>query len=388
MNAKEFLEQLKRKAVSIFNEESLLEKLESGRKLNIKLGADPSRPDLHIGHAVVLREMRKFQDLGHNVIFIIGDYTAMIGDPSGKSKTRPSLTYEETRKSAETYFDQVTKILDKDKTKIVFNSEWLSTLTFADLLSLTGKYTLARILERDDFSKRFKENVAIGMHEMLYPLIQGYDSVAIKADVEIGGTDQTFNMLVGRALQPDYGLPAQEVITFPLLVGLDGKAKMSKSLDNYIGISEPASVMFEKCMKVPDDVLADYFRLTTDVSEEQAREWMKDMREAHFAYAKEIVTMYHSLDAALEARERYNQVASGALPQEMKEIKVDDETISLIDALVKANFALSKSEARKLILGNGVKVNNERVNDIETVLNLNEAKVVSKGKSNFAKFVR
>lgn len=386
MNAKDLLQQLKRKAVAIYNEDSLLQKLESGKKLTIKFGADPSRPDLHIGHAVPLRELKKFQDLGHNVVFVIGDYTAMIGDPSGKSKTRPSLSYEETRKSAETYLEQVAKILDKDKAQVVFNSEWLSKLSFADTIQLAGKYTVARLLERDDFANRFKNEIPIGVHELLYPLMQGYDSVALNADIEIGGTDQTFNMLVGRALQPDYGQKPQDVITYPLLVGLDGKQKMSKSLDNYIGISEPAATMFEKCMKVPDDVLNDYFRLTTDLVPEEVRELLKDMRAAHFAYAKHIVTTYHSAQAAQEALLRYNQVASGALPTEMKLFEVSESQISLIDALVTAGFATSNSEARKLIAGNGVKVDNERVTDINFVINLSAEHVVSKGKANFARF--
>ncbi|MFA6859918.1 MAG: tyrosine--tRNA ligase [Clostridia bacterium] len=385
MNAKEFINEIKLKAVSIFNEDSLLEKLESGKKLTIKFGADPSRPDLHLGHTVPLRVLKKFQELGHNVVFIIGDYTGMIGDPSGKSKTRPSLTYEQTRQSGATYFQQVSKILDINKTKIVYNSEWLSKLTFADTLKLAGKYTVARLLERDDFANRFKANVPIGMHELLYPLMQGYDSVAIDADIEIGGTDQTFNMLVGRALKPDYGLSAQEVITFPLLVGLDGKQKMSKSLDNYIGISEIPSLMFEKCMKVPDDCLKNYFILTTDISLEKINEIMKDIREAHFVYATEIVKIYHSEKDAIEAKERYLTVAKGSLPTEMKECFSSEKQISLIDALILAGFAASKSEARKLIQGNGVKVNNEKINAIDFVLDLSEAVIVSKGKANFAK---
>lgn len=238
MNNDEQLAIIKRKAVQIINEEDFDKKIKSGRKLIIKLGADPSRPDLHIGHSVVLRVLRQFQDMGHEVVFIIGDYTAMIGDPSGKSKTRPSLTFEQTRKSAETYFEQATKILDKNKTRIAFNSEWLSKMNFGDVIKLASKYTVARIMERDDFKNRFENGLPLSMHELLYPLMQGYDSVAIKADIEIGGTDQTFNLLVGRDLQKDYGQESQVVMTFPLLVGLDGKDKMSKSLDNYIGISE------------------------------------------------------------------------------------------------------------------------------------------------------
>ena len=259
------LELIKRKAVQIFSKEDLDKKLNSGRKLTIKLGADPSRPDLHIGHSVVLRVLKSFQNMGHEVVFVVGDFTGMIGDPSGKSKTRPALTFEETRKSAKTYFEQATKILDKNKTRIVFNSEWLSKMNFEDVIKLTSKYTVARIMERDDFKNRFENNLPLSIHELLYPLMQGYDSVHLKADIEIGGTDQTFNLLVGRELQRDYGQESQVVMTFPLLVGLDGKEKMSKSLDNYIGLADTAFEKFEKSMKIPDNVLRQYFELATDL---------------------------------------------------------------------------------------------------------------------------
>lgn len=242
----EGLDLIKRKAVQIISEEDLNKKLKSGKKLRIKLGADPSRPDLHLGHTVVLRALKTFQEMGHEVVFIIGDYTGMIGDPTGKSKTRPALTYEQVHSAGESYFKQVTKILDPEKTKIVYNSEWLSKLNFKDVLSLASKYTVARMLERDDFKKRYENNMPLSMHELFYPLMQGYDSVAINADIEIGGTDQTFNLLVGRELQKNYDQEPQVVITFPLLVGLDGKDKMSKSLDNYIGIDESPETMYEK----------------------------------------------------------------------------------------------------------------------------------------------
>ena len=252
------LELIKRKAVQIFNEEDLEKKIKSGKKLVIKFGADPSRPDLHIGHSVVLRVLKQFQDMGHEVVFLIGDFTGMIGDPTGKNKTRPALTFEQTRKSAETYVKQASKILDPEKTRIAYNSEWLSKMTFEDVLKLAGKYTVARIMERDDFKNRFENNLPLSMHELLYPLMQGYDSVALHADIEIGGTDQTFNLLVGRELQKDYEQESQVVMTFPLLVGLDGKEKMSKSLDNYIGISEEPFTKLEKSMKIPDDVLRQF----------------------------------------------------------------------------------------------------------------------------------
>ena len=263
------LEIIKRKAVQIFSVEDLEEKIKSGKKLKIKFGADPSRPDLHIGHSVPLRVLKQFQDMGHEIIFVVGDFTAMIGDPSGNSKTRPALTFEQTRKSAESYMEQAIKILDKDKTKIVFNSEWLSKMNFEDIIKLTSKYTVARIMERDDFKNRFENNLPLSMHELLYPLMQGYDSVALNADIEIGGTDQTFNLLVGRELQRDYDQEPQVVMTFPLLVGLDGKEKMSKSLDNYIGITDAPFDKFEKSMKIPDDILKQYFDLATDLPTEE-----------------------------------------------------------------------------------------------------------------------
>ena len=315
------LEAIKRKAVQIISEEDLETKLKSGRKLKIKLGADPSRPDLHLGHTVVLRALKHFQDMGHEVIFVIGDYTGMIGDPSGKSKTRPVLTYEQARKSGETYLKQVTKILDKEKTRIVYNSEWLSKLDFKGVLELTSKYTVARILERDDFKKRYENNLPLSMHELLYPLMQGYDSVALGADIEIGGTDQTFNLIVGRELQKNYGEEPQVVITFPLLVGLDGVEKMSKSLDNYIGIDESPEIMYEKAMKIPDSVLMQYFKLTTDIDLEEVEKIVNtDIVWAHKKYAEEIIKMYHGEEFIKQAEERYKTVAKAAIPENIKVI--------------------------------------------------------------------
>lgn len=266
MNKKEQIDLILRRTVEVHNKETLIAKLNSGKKLVVKFGADPSRPDLHLGHTVPLRALKILQELGHEIVFVIGDFTAMIGDPSGKSKTRPSLSFEETRKNGETYFKQVAKILDPSKIRIAYNSEWLGKMSFKDVINLTGKYTVARILERDEFNSRFKNNIPIGIHEFLYPLMQGYDSVALHADIEIGGTDQTFNLLVGRELQRDYGQEPQDVMCFPLLVGLDGKEKMSKSLGNYIGVDESPEIMYEKAMRIPDNVLMDYFKLTTDIN--------------------------------------------------------------------------------------------------------------------------
>ena len=391
------LEIIKRKAVDIFSEEELKQKLESGKKLTIKLGADPSRPDLHLGHTVVLRALKTFQEMGHEVVFVIGDFTGMIGDPSGKSKTRPALTFEQTRKAGETYFNQVTKILDKDKTRIAYNSEWLSKMNFKDIIELTSKYTVARILERDDFKNRYENNLPLSMHELMYPLMQGYDSVALNADIEIGGTDQTFNLLVGRELQKDYGQERQVVLTFPLLVGLDGKEKMSKSLDNYIGIyigiDESPEVMYEKAMKIPDEVLMEYFRLTTDIDIKEAEEWIKeDIVKAHKRYAEEIIKMYHGDDKIPLAEERYNQVAKnqvakGGIPEDIKEFKIEsNEEINICELLVKVGFASSKSEAKRMVIGKGVKINGETVEDINTMIEPKE-KILQFGKNKFIKLI-
>lgn len=379
----------------MYNEDTLRAKLTSGKKLIVKFGADPSRPDLHLGHAVAIRLLKDFQDLGHEIVFLIGDFTGMIGDPSGRSKTRPALTFEETRKSGETYLKQVTKILDPEKTKIVYNSEWLGKMNFADVLALTAKYTVARILERDDFANRYKNNIPIGIHEFMYPLMQGYDSVELKADIEVGGTDQTFNLLVGRELQKDYGQEPQDVVVVPLLVGLDGKEKMSKSLDNYIGIAEPANVMYEKAMKIPDDVLFDYFKLTTDMDLDKARELMeKDMVLAHKVYAEELIKMYHGEEFIEEARQRYETIAKGGIPEDVEifEIKEADlNVLQLTELLVNAGLVTSKSEAKRMIEQNAITLNGQKQSDIQRVITKsdfeNKEAVIQKGKNEFRKIV-
>lgn len=382
------LEIIKRKAVQIFSEEDLDRKINSGKKLTIKLGADPSRPDLHIGHSVVLRVLKQFQDMGHEVVFVVGDFTGMIGDPSGKNKTRPALTFEQTRKSAETYLEQATKILDKNKTRIAFNSEWLSKMNFADVIKLTSKYTVARIMERDDFKNRFENNLPLSMHELLYPLMQGYDSVELNADIEIGGTDQTFNLLVGRELQKDYGQESQVVMTFPLLVGLDGKEKMSKSLDNYIGLTDSPFEKFEKSMKIPDVVLRQYFELATDLSTDEIDKIMSgDIREAHMLFAKELLKMYDDVNEFESIKERYMNIAKGEIPDNVEEVKIDKKEINICNLLVEIGFASSKSEAKRMILGNGVKVDGEVITDINKVIRIAEGKVVQFGKNRFKRIV-
>ncbi len=396
MTKKEKIDLVLRRTVELYNKESILEKLNSDKKLIIKFGADPSRPDLHLGHTVPLRTLRTLQELGHEIVFVIGDFTAMIGDPSGKSKTRPPLTFEETRKSGGTYFKQVTKILDKEKTRIVYNSDWLNKMTFEDVLKLAGKYTLARLLERDDFKSRFQNNQAIGMHEMLYPLMQGYDSVALDADIEVGGSDQTFNLLVGRELQRDYGQTPQDVMVFPLLEGLDGVEKMSKSLDNYIGIGEAPEVMFEKAMKIPDNLLLKYFELTTDIEVEKAKKLIEeDIVNAHREYAKELIRMYHGEDFIKDAEERYNTVAVGGIPENIDIFEISkatiEEGITLIELLYISEFLPSKSEARRMIEQNGISLNGEKEANVNKIMSLDDFKnkelVIQKGKKAFLKVI-
>lgn len=390
----EKIELILRKTVDIHNKETLLKKLNSGKKLVVKFGADPSRPDLHLGHTVPLRALKILQDLGHEIVFVIGDFTAMIGDPSGKSKTRPSLSFEETRKNGETYFKQVSKILDPKKIRIVYNSEWLGKMSFEDVIKLTGKYTVARILERDDFKNRFNNNIPIGIHEFLYPLMQGYDSVALHADIEIGGTDQTFNLLVGRELQRDYGQEPQDVMCFPLLVGLDGKEKMSKSLGNYIGVDESPEKMYEKAMRIPDEIILDYFKLTTDLNMKDVEKWISDdILMAHRKYAEEIIKMYHGENFIRQAEERYNTVANGGIPNNIEIFEMNATTlengIPLTELLSLSNIVSSKSEGRRMIEQNGISVNGIKEKDTNKIVRFNDfvnnELVIQKGKKVFKK---
>lgn len=394
MTKDEKIELILRKTVDIHNKETLLKKLNSGKKLVVKFGADPSRPDLHLGHTVPLRALKILQDLGHEIVFVIGDFTAMIGDPSGKSKTRPSLSFEETRKNGETYFKQVSKILDPKKIRIVYNSEWLGKMSFEDVIKLTGKYTVARILERDDFKNRFNNNIPIGIHEFLYPLMQGYDSVALHADIEIGGTDQTFNLLVGRELQRDYGQEPQDVMCFPLLVGLDGKEKMSKSLGNYIGVDESPEKMYEKAMRIPDEIILDYFKLTTDLNMKDVEKWISDdILMAHRKYAEEIIKMYHGENFIRQAEERYNTVANGGIPNNIEIFEMNATTlengIPLTELLSLSNIVSSKSEGRRMIEQNGISVNGIKEKDTNKIVRFNDfvnnELVIQKGKKVFKK---
>jgi tyrosyl-tRNA synthetase len=391
---------LTRGAEHIVPEGGLEEKLalasSEGRQLRIKFGVDPSSSDLHIGHAVVLRKMRQFQDAGHRVILIIGDFTAMIGDPSGRSKTRPALTLEETRANAKSYVEQATLVLDPDpaRLEIRFNSEWLEPLGFAEVIRLAGSYTVARMLERDDFTKRYREGVPISVHEFLYPLAQAYDSVAIRADVELGGTDQLFNLLVGRDVQREYGQAPQVALTTPLLPGLDGVEKMSKSLGNYIGISEAPEVMFKKAMQVPDALLAAYAELGTALNLPAFRDLVeRDVKAAHRVFARELVRVYHGDAPIADAEARYDFVAKGGVPDDIPERRipaseVQDGTVWVCKLATLAGLTASNGEARRLIQNRGLRLGGEVVTDPQLQVSLAEPVVLQKGKDTFVRVSR
>ncbi len=394
----EQLDLIKRNTVEIISEDDLARKLEQSLKtktpLKIKLGADPSRPDLHLGHAVVLRKLRDFQDLGHEAILIIGDFTAMIGDPSGKNKTRPQLSLEETRKNGETYFEQATKILDKSKTTIRYNSEWLGKMSFADVIRLASRYTVARMLERDDFEKRYKSGEPISIHELLYPLAQAMDSVELKNDVELGGTDQKFNLLVARDIQREYGIAEPQVcITLPLLEGTDGVQKMSKSLDNYIGFNHSPREMFQATLKTPDALVEKYARLTGVMNEDalsDLRQLLKENpREAVRKLAFSIVRFFYGEEVAQKEWEASEKISQGGVPDEIEEVIVEENTIGLLDALLKAKVASTKSEARRLIEQGGVTMSNEKLTNPKLVLQLDSGeKVLKVGKRKFFRLKR
>ncbi|MEO2068132.1 MAG: tyrosine--tRNA ligase [Desulfurobacteriaceae bacterium] len=392
----EQLEIIKRGTAEIIGEEELIEKLKKKDTLFVKAGFDPTAPDLHLGHTVLLWKLRDFQELGHKVYFLIGDFTAIIGDPTGKSETRPPLTKEEVLENAKTYAEQVFKILDPEKTIVVFNSEWLSEMTAADLIKLTSKYTVARMLERDDFEKRFKEGRAIHIHEFIYPLLQGYDSVVLKADVELGGTDQKFNLLVGRHLQREFGQEEQVCIMMPILEGLDGVQKMSKSLGNYIGILEPPEEQFGKVMRISDELMWRYYRLVTRVPEEEINEMERLVKEGKFhpmeakkKLAETIVKTFHGEEAAKRAREHFERVFSKReLPEEIPEptISIPNNPVWLPRLLKEAGLTKSTSEARRLIKGGGVKVNGEKVVDENLEIDVLSGEfILQVGKRRFAK---
>ncbi len=401
MNSEESLTLIKRGTVEIIPEPELIEKLKSGNKLKIKAGFDPTAPDLHIGHAVLLRKMRHFQDLGHEVNFLLGDFTAMIGDPTGKSETRKRLTREEVLENSKTYESQVFKILDKSKTKIVFNSEWCSPMKFEDVLILSSKYNVARLLERDDFSKRFKAGNPISLIEFLYPLVQGYDSVAMECDVELGGNDQKFNLLVGRELQRDYGKKPQVVITMPLLVGLDGIKKMSKSLGNYIGFNDEPIDMFGKIMSISDSLMWEYYTLLTDESLQELNKKKEAVlknelhpKEAKALLAKLIMDQFHAEDKNKEAIEEWNKIhntKNRSIPENLDTLVLDDSYFiesnpMLLGSLAKNGFFSSVSEGRRLVQNGGLYLNEEKVTDEKLSLEKGKEYIVRQGKK--GKFIK
>ncbi len=386
---------INRGVAEIVPEPELINKLKRSIKdnkpLRIKLGLDPTAPDIHLGHTVVLNKLRQFQDLGHEVHLIIGDFTGRIGDPSGKSETRKQLTEEQVMANAATYQEQIFKVLDKEKTVVYFNSEWLMKLNLVDVLGLAGKYTVARMLERDDFSKRYQEGLPIGIHEFMYPLMQGYDSVVLKADVELGGTDQKFNLLVGRNLQKEYGMEPQIALMMPILEGTDGVQKMSKSLGNYIGINEEPYEMFGKTMSITDDLICRYFELVTRVNMQEIKTMQDNMangslnpRDAKIRLAKEIITIYHGSEAARQAEEKFKLVFSqGNIPDDIDEIIVEENEIWLPRFLHENNMVSSTSDGRRMLEQGAVKVNG--VKQVEENLQVEDGQVVQVGKRKFIK---
>ena len=397
VSAQEQVRQIKHGVADLINEQDLIKKIEKSIKENkplvVKLGLDPTAPDIHLGHTVPLRKLRLFQEFGHQVVIVIGGFTARIGDPTGKSVTRPPLTKEEVLKNAETYKTQIFKVLDPEKTIVRDNSEWLETMNFADVLRLASSYTVARMMERDDFNNRFKEGRAIGVHEFMYPLMQGHDSVALHADVEFGGTDQTFNLLMGRHLQELEGQEPQVVITMPLLEGLDGVQKMSKSLGNYIGIDEEPKEMYGKAMSIPDELMMRYFMLVTDMPIEEQEDMEKRLesgelhpRDAKMQLARTIVRLYHGEEAALEAEEEFKRVfQQRALPTDIPEYALDapTEPIFVPQFCTDAGLTASNGEARRSIKAGAFKVNGEKYT--EENLTLEEGMIVQVGKRKFIK---
>ncbi|ERF78690.1 tyrosine--tRNA ligase [Gallibacterium anatis] len=384
------LAELKRGVDEVLSEEDLIEKLKENRPLKIKLGADPTAPDIHLGHTVVLNKLRQFQQLGHEVYFLIGDFTGMVGDPSGKNTTRPPLTREDVLRNAETYKQQIYKILDPEKTHVVFNSSWLSELGTEGMIRLASQYTVARMLERDDFKKRFSNHQSIAIHEFIYPLLQGYDSVALEADVELGGTDQKFNLLVGRELQKARGLKPQVAITLPLLEGLDGEKKMSKSLGNYIGVSEAPDDMFGKVMSISDELMWRWYDLLSFRSLDEIAQLKQDVangrnpRDVKILLAKELIERFHDKAAADAAEQTFiERFQKGAMPDEMPEFTFEGE-MPIANLLKEADLASSTSEALRMIKQGGVKIDGEKVEDSKLVISASTA-VYQVGKRKFAK---
>ena len=373
--------------------EKLIKAEKENKQLIVKLGLDPSAPDIHLGHSVVLRKIKQIQDLGHKAVIIIGDFTGMIGDPTGKSKARKALSREQVLENAKTYEKQIFKILDKDKTEVRFNSEWLSKLNLEDVIKLASNITVARMLEREDFKKRFENNMPISVHEFFYPLMQGFDSVELNADIELGGTDQRFNVLMGRMLQKHYNQEPQVTIFMPLLEGLDGVEKMSKSLDNYIGIDESAEVMFEKVMKIPDELIIKYFELVTDIHPDKIDEIKERLnnganpRDIKMKLAREIVALYYNKENTNEAEERFKKVfQKKQIPDNIMTVYVNRDSFDFAEIIVSNNIVKSKSEVRRLIAQGGVRINGEKIGDIKEI-SMEEEIIVQIGKGKFLKIV-
>jgi tyrosyl-tRNA synthetase len=394
VSTKKAIELISRGTEEVLIEEELKKKLDSGKRLNIKAGFDPTAPDLHLGHTVLINKLRQFQTLGHQIIFLIGDFTGMIGDPSGKSATRPPLSTEEVKENAKTYQEQIFKILDPDLTKVVFNSSWMNKMNAADLIRLTSHHTVARMLERDDFDKRYKSNQPISIHEFLYPLIQGYDSIALDADVELGGTDQKFNLLVGRQLQEVHGKSPQVVITMPILEGLDGSQKMSKSLGNYIGIDEPAKEMFGKIMSISDTLMWRYFELLSFKDLGEIEQYKKQVetgtnpRDIKFDLAEEIITRFHNSKSAQDAKNDFvKRFSNNAIPDVIDEIeiKVSDKGVVFANLLKEIKLVSSTSDAHRMIKQAAVKIDGERVDDGKQILQEGFSAVIQVGKRKFAR---
>ena len=389
------LEVIKRGVVELVSEEELTEKLKRGKPLRVKVGFDPTSPDLHLGHTVVMQKLKQFQDLGHTAIFLIGDFTARIGDPSGRTELRPMLSEKEIRKNAKTYVAQAEKILDMGRAELRYNSEWLAKLSAEDVFRLTSHHTVARILERDDFQERYSKGIPIQVHEFLYPLLQGYDSVKLKADVELGGTDQIFNLLVGRQEQKMSGQEPQVVLTMPLLVGTDGIQKMSKTYDNYVGIYEQPREIFGKLMSISDELMWNYYELLSDLSLEEIEELKEELvvgkmhpKIAKENLAMEIVARFYSEDAAIKARDEFERIfAKKGQPDKIGEAKIPSggARMPLVDVIVAAKLCPSKSEARRLIQQRAVEVDGKRVNDINAKIKTSDNPLIKVGKRRFAR---
>lgn len=393
---------IQRGAAEIIPQDELVEKLSrsvaTGTPLKVKLGLDPTAADLHVGHTVVLHKLRQFQELGHTIQLLIGDFTGRIGDPTGKSETRKQLTEEDVKRNAQTYVEQFAKVMDVSNLHVYYNSEWLGAMNFANVVKLAANVTVARMLERDDFSKRYHSNQPISIHEFFYPLMQGYDSVALESDVELGGTDQKFNLLMGRQLQKEYGQEQQITITMPILEGLDGVQKMSKSLGNYIGISEAPHEIYGKTMSVPDELMLKYYELVTDISNDELRALRDGLengtvhpRDAKMNLAKRFVTMFHGSEAGEEAEEHFKRVfQQRALPTDIPEVKLSSDSMEnnniwIAKLLVELGLTSSTGEARRMIQQGGVKINEEKIEDVQAQISVTEGMIVQVGKRKFAK---